>query len=245
MGVVIPVAPYTLEQAEEAIADLRAQVDRLGEVHALDGSGGVVPNAQPNQVQVYPGANGQPAYVGASGLQMGMVGTQQAFFPVIAVTGTSLAALASMTIPAGDAVGGAVYDIEVWGSGTAGTNMLLTFAVVLGGSTMSSVQLGANFMAAATSFRWRAVARVVCHTTGAGGTWSSLVFGDISINGTTLLTSGGASVNATNSFVSCEIATTTPADTTVAQTLSLSASWSGTTGPPGLTSRVAIPRRWC
>lgn len=239
------VAPYTLEQAEEAIADLRAQVDRMGEVHALDGSGAVVPNAQPGQAQLY-SANGQPSWIAPSGMQLGTVGAQQSFFPVNTVTSIlpSLGNLAAMTIPAGDAEGGAVYEIEVWGSGTqaSGTRVAPEFAVVLGGTTMSTVQFGITaWSAVSQSFRWVAVGRAINHTTGAGGTWSSYLL--VTTADSVTNTSPG-NANFATAF-SCEIASTATVDTTADQTLSVSAGWTTNAGGPTMTSRVAINKRWC
>ena len=242
----MPTAPFTLEQAEEAIADLRAQVDRMGEVHALDGTGGVVPNAQPGQAQLYTATDGQPAYVTPAGLAMGSMGAQQAWFPGNTVTAASLANLSFWTIPANDAAVGAVYEIEVQGNGTQGsTAQTLEFAVMLGGNTLSNLTLGANFMAASSTFRWHMVARAITLTTGAGGTWQSLLCGEVSVAGTSLLSSGASSANATSGVVSCEAAATTAVDTTADQTLGLSAAWGSTTGAPALVSRVAIAKRIC
>jgi hypothetical protein len=248
----MPTAPFTLEQAEESIADLRAQVDRMGEVHALDGSGGVVPNAQPNQAQLYTATDGQPAYVTPSGLAMGSVGAQQAFFPLNTVTNTlSLQSLASWTIPANDAAVGAVYEIEIWGNGTwSNTNTAvgaMGLQVVFGGNNMpATVTLGGAYMLLSSAFRFRLVGRVICVTTGAGGTWTSLLYGECSIFiGGSLLSSGASSANATNGFVACESTTTTPVDTTVNQVLGVSAAWGSATANGTITSRVAIAKRIC
>jgi hypothetical protein len=244
----LPTAPYSLEQAEESIADLRAQVDRLGEVHALDGSGGVIPNAQPGQVQKFAAADGQPGYVTPSGLVMGNVGSQNAFFPNNTATAASLTSLASWTVPAGDAAIGAVYEIEIWGSGQQGsTKQALGLQVVLGGNNLASVTFGAGaFQTASNLFRFRIVGRGICHTTGAGGTWTSYINAQVSD------LDGGAGSNPISAgnqnfatATSCESTTTQAIDTTAAITLGVSAAWGSVTGAPTLTSRVAIAKRIC
>jgi hypothetical protein len=240
----VPTAPYTLEQAEESIADLRAQVDRLGEVHALDGTGGVIPNAQPNQVQKFAAADGQPGYVTPSGLVMGNMGSQNAFFPGNVATAITLTDLGSWTVPAGDAAGGAVYEVEIWGNGTWGsTQQSLGLQVVFGGNNLSTVTLGASWFAISTTFRIRVVGRVVCHTTGVAGLWSSLIYGECTVSGANALPATGA--NGSGGFVSCEGAATTAIDTTANQLLGVSAAWQSTTGAPSVTSRVAVPKRIC
>ena len=238
----MPQAPYTLEQAEEDIADLRAQVDRLGEVHILDGSGGVTPNAVAGAAAMYTATDGQPSYVTPSGLTMSNVGAQQGFFPVNTVTAASLQNLAQGTIPGGDAGIGSIYETEVWGSGIQGsTAQTLQFAVVLGGTTMTNLQLGTAFFTVSTIFRWHVTVRAICQTTGATGTWSSLLFGEISASGVNLLPT--ASGQATGAFTTCESTGTTTQDTTVSNTLGLSAAWGATTGGPTLTSQVAVFKR--
>lgn len=239
-------APYDLSQIEDDVAALQGQVSNLEEVHYfLVNTAPQPPNTLSDRIQLYAASSGVPAYLDASGLQMGMQGAQPATFPVIAVTAASLTNIATATVPANDANVGAVYELEVNGSGTqaATTAVTLQFAVALGGNVMSTATLGANFMAAGTSFRWKCRARVICHTTGNTGTWSSEVEGIVSVSGTTLLTSGASSANATNSFINCEIASFTTVDTTASQTLALQCAWGSVTGSPTLTSRVAIFKR--
>lgn len=245
----MPSAPYTLEQAETDIADLRGLVDRMGEVHALDSSGGVVPNAQPNQAQLYP-ANGGPAYVGASGLQMNMSGAQACSFPNNSnLNNTTLNTLGTWTIPAGDASVGAVYEMEIWGNG-AWSNVntaagALTLTVVAGGNSMSTVTLGGAYMLASSAFRFRVAGRIMCETTGVGGTWTSLIFGECSVNGTSLLSSGASSSNATSGFVSCDGTGTTVIDTTGSIVLGVSSLWGSGTAGGNIISRVSLPKRIC
>ena len=218
----------------------------LGEVHQL-ADGAVTPNTPDSGVHLYT-ANGLPAFVSGSGQTMTVPGAQVSFFPANTVTAASLTNLAQGTYTGGDAVTGAIYETEVWGSGTQGsTQQTLQFAVVWGGTTMSSVTLGALYMSIGLTFRWRAAARVICRSTGAGATWTSLLTGELSANTNTLLTSGSSSANATNGFIHCESLAdgTTTMDSTVNQTLGVSAAWGSTTGAPTLTSQVALFKRIC
>ena len=60
----MPDAPYTLEQAEEDIADLRGQVDQLDEVHT-QADGGLVPNTPAAGIVTFSGSS-QQKYVSAA-----------------------------------------------------------------------------------------------------------------------------------------------------------------------------------
>jgi hypothetical protein len=118
--------------------------------------------------------------------------------------------------------------------------------VVFGGNNMpGTVTLGGSYMLLSTAFRLRVVGRVICHTTGAGGTWTSLMYGECSISGTSLLSSGASSANATSGFVACESTGTTNVDTTADQVLGVSAAWGSATANGTVTSRVAIAKRIC
>jgi len=238
----VPTAPYTLEQAEEDIADLRGQLDGVLEAHVLQ-SVNTTPNADPAGVVLH-ASGGQPNFINPAGLTMGVVGAQNAFFANNTVTSVALNNLAQGTIPANDAEIGAVYEVDAWGNGTWGaTAQVLTLAVFLGGTQMATVQIGATFMNVSLIFRWRAVVRTICVTTGVTGTWQSLIFGNISLFSGTLLASGSSSNNPTNSFVSCESTATTTKDTTAQNSIGLSAGWNATTGAPTITCQVAMFKR--
>lgn len=200
------------------------------------------PGAQAGGVMLY-GASGQPAYVNPAGQQMNVTGAQLATFPNTTVTAATLTNLASATVLANDAEIGAVFELEVNGNGTwaATTGQTLQLAVALGGTAMSSLTLGATYLAAGTNFRFKVRVRVFCHTTGATGTWSSEVEGELSAFGNNLV--GGAGSQNTAGFISCESTGTTTKDTTVNETLALQAAWGATTGAPTLTSRTAIYKR--
>jgi len=235
---------YTLEDAEDHIGDLRGKVDRLGEIVSLDQTD-VTPNTVTNQLQLYSdAASGLLSIVSDSGAQGDIPWTRQAFFPGNAVTGTSLANLASGTYPANDAVGGAIYEVSTWGSGTqaATTRRTLQFEVQFGGQSTSTQTFGAtSFSAPSVGFRWIAVARVICVTTGASGTWQTSIMA--------MVTDNTGAVSPTNNnmglLFNCDAAGTYTVDTTVDETIAIRAAWESTTGSPTMTSRVAFQRRIC
>ena len=190
------------------------------------------------------GSGGELAQVTAAGVQTQVPGTQLATFPNTTVTAASLTTLAtSSTIYlANDAQAGSVYELEVTGNGVWGsTQQTLEFAVVFGGNTMSNITIGLTQFSASQAFRWKARARVICHTTGATGTWTSEIDGVVSVFNANIL--GGIGANGTAPFTSSESTTTTTIDTTANQVLSLSAKWGSVTGAPTLTSRVVLARK--
>lgn len=235
---------YSLEQAEEDIATINGQVSVLGEQHTV-ADGGVVPNnPAAGSFSLY-SASGQPSYVASSGLQMGLSGAQPASFPGLTATAATLTSLGSFSIPAGDADVGAVYEIEIWGNGSQGTTQqALGLQVVLGGNNLATVTFGTNAAGGASSqFRLWVSGRAICHTTGAGGTWTTLINATVArFDGSPNLAVGNANFAA---GTSSESTGTTAVDTTAAQTLGVSAAWGATTSGPSLTSRVAIAKRLC
>lgn len=234
---------FSVEQLHDEVAQLRGQVAVGGEVQTLT-DGGVIPSAPAAGSAAIYSNGGQPSWVDPAGMVFGMTGTQKAFYPANTVTGTSLSNLAAFTIRAGGAVTNSMFEVECWGNGTWGsTQRTLQFAVMLGGNTMSSVTLGALFMAASQAFRFRVAVRAICQTTGGSGTWTSLICGEVSAFGQNLLAAGGSSANASNGFTSCESSGTTTVDTTANADLGLSAAWGGTTCT--VTSTTAIAKRLC
>lgn len=238
--------PYSLDQAEQDIADLRGQIDLLTEVASLT-DGGVVPNtpSAPNTFSMY-SALGTPSWVNDNGLQMGAVGAQSCWFPGNTVSGTGQGNLAAWSIPAGDPNQFSVYETEVWGNGQQGsTQQAVSFTVVLGGNSMANVTFGTTAFSSAPAnaiFRWRAVARAICHTTGTTGTFTSYILATVSVFNQNL---SPGNANMANGF-SCESTGTTTINTTVANNLGVSASWGGAaTGSQNVTSQVAIAKRIC
>lgn len=239
----MPTPSYTLEQAEEDIANLKGTVALLNEILQLTDQG-QVPNTPAANTFALFSQLGQPQYVNDDGLQMGLVGAQQAWQPGNTVSGASLGNLASWTIPAGDANVDALYRTEVWGTGETGTsNATIQFAVVLGGTTMATTTTAAVFFNTASfSFTWHYTAVLLCVSLGTGGTWMSAIYGEISA--LALVDPGSGNQNTAGSC-GCD-STTTTKDTTVAETFGISAKWgAAATGSQGLTSQIAIAQRWC
>lgn len=241
----MPTVPYTLEQAELDIAELRGDVDGLNEVHTV-ADGALTPNTPAAGEFALYSTSGLPSYVNDSGLQMGVAGAQTAFFPLNTVTSASLANVASGTYTGGDASVGSIYELEVWGNGQQGSPAeTLEVACVFGGTTLTNLLFGTTAIAstpAGVVFRFRFVVRVVCITTGVSGTWQSFVRAN-------LTNASGAAISAGNSnmaeAVACEAATTTVVDTTVNEALACKAAWGNATTGCTLTSRVAFFKRVC
>jgi hypothetical protein len=235
------VESFTLEQAEEEIAQLRGQVDLMSEILKLN-TQGVPNNPSSGQVELYgDSASNLPGAVLASGMNGVIPVTKTVWQPLNTVTAATLQNLAAFTINAGDAQPLAVYEIEVWGDGKQGsTAQTLELSVVLGGTALQNVVLASGSMAANNSFRWYAKGRVICITNGSSAAWQSSVKANWSLfNGNI----GPGNNNFAEAF-SCEANTTTTVGSTAANTLGISAAWGATTGAPTLTSRIALGRRW-
>lgn len=235
--------PYTLDQAEEEIADLRGQVDLLSEIIKLNL--GVVPNNPASgEVEIYgDSASGLAGQVLASGANGTIPFVHIVSQPLNTVTAASLTNLFTWTINANDAQVMAVYESQVWGNGTqaSGSRQTLQFAAVLGGNTMSNVTFGTTaFEAVSQAFRFNVIARAICLTTGSTGTWTSY------IDATVADFNGLAIAPGNNDFAtafSCELTGTTTVDTTTGNNFGVSAAWGATTGSPTLTSRIGIGGR--
>lgn len=238
---------YTLEEAEQDIADLRGDVDSMDEILTL--LDGPIPNGAPiSGCQMF-SVNGQPNYLNFTGLQMSMQGARPATFPNNTASAASLTSITTFSIPAGDADIGAIYEIDCWGNGTqnntgaTGNRQTLQFATIFGGTTFSSVTFGTTAFedTLGRAFRFRVQARIICITTGLTGTWVSYIDAKVADLGANI-----APGNADFAVAfSCESTTTTAIDTTTGETMGISAAWGGTGGSPSLTSRVAFVKRLC
>jgi len=82
-------------------------VDLLNEIISM--GNGPIPNVPASGFVSLFASGGQPNYINAAGLQMGLVGSQNATFPGNSVVAATLQNLGSFTIPANDAEAGAVY----------------------------------------------------------------------------------------------------------------------------------------
>lgn len=235
--------PFTLENAEEEIAALRGQVQLMGEILGL--SNGPVPNTPaPGTVDLF-ASGGQINYINASGLQMGLMGAQNAVTQNTTVTQAALTNLvvATQAYKPNDAEAGAVYELECWGHGQQGSSakQTLQFGIQFGGTAMQNSTFGTTaFSAVNILFRWWAIARVMCITTGVSGTWQSLLLAS------TADFNGGNIAPGNNNFAftnSSDSTTTYTVDTTVVHNLNLQAAWGATTGAPTLTSDWSIFKR--
>jgi len=225
---------YTLEQAEEDISALRAQVDLLNEIISM--GNGPIPNVPASGFVSLFASGGQPNYINAAGLNMGLMGAENATFPGATVGGSSFATLASMTVPANDAEAGAIYELECNGNFTQGsTAQSLTVGVAFGG-TDDSNQLISSGNVAPAGGTGRFLARVwaICATTGSSGTWRTMVWCTLTAN---------ASPGTAPCFCDCSASTLLSKDTTANQILALRAKWGSATGSPGITCQVAVPKR--
>lgn len=89
---------------------------------------------------------------------------------------TTQTAIATYTIPAGDAVAGAVYRIRAWGTlGVTGTPTM-TFVCKLGGTGGATMVTfpAVTVRSGATDGFWEAEFYLACATTGGSGTWSPM-----------------------------------------------------------------------
>jgi hypothetical protein len=156
------------------------------------------------------------------------------------VTQAALHNLATGTYQANDAQAGSFYEIEAWGNGTSGNpNTTLEFATSWSGGTASNFTFGTTaFGSTSETFRWWALSRVQCITTGSGGTWQSLTRASIS--------QFGANISPGNNNmaegVSCETSTTYTVDTTSTQTLALQAAWGSSSDGATLSTQWYIKR---
>jgi hypothetical protein len=100
--------------------------------------------------------------------------------------------VATLTIPANDAVAGAVYEIEAWGIGSVTGTPTFQFFARLGGSTGTQIGTSGSRTASSgiTNHPWRVRAILTCLTTGVSGTWTGniIVHDTISVAGSAPLT---------------------------------------------------------
>ena len=215
-------------------------MDLLNEIISM--GNGPIPNVPASGFVSLFASGGQPNYINAQGLIMGLVGAQNATFPNTTRTAATLGTIASTTIPANDAEVGAVYELETWGNGVQGSTLqTLQFGIALGGTVMAaSPTIGTTaFNTTSEAFRWRAVIRAICHSTGGAGIWTSYALITVAQSNANL---SAANNNMMTGFDADSTGSTT-VDTTVANTFALQAAWGATTGGPTLTSRVALPKR--
>lgn len=145
--------------------------------------------------------------------------------------------IASLTIPANDAVVGATWQITAWGVASVTATPTITLRSRIGG--LSGVQLASSGARTASSgitgHTWRTETYLVCLSTGSSGTW----FGQ-------QVATEAISVAGSAPFVPAVIQDGTvsaTADTTISETLVVTAAWSAASASNSLTCEGYIAQR--
>jgi hypothetical protein len=228
----MPIAPYTLEQAEEDIAELRGQIELLSEAHSQV-DGGVVPNtADPNGYTFYSAA-GQPSYINDAGLTNELSGAQLANVTPVVVTQATAQTVASYFVPGGDSIPGSIYKITAFGFGTTGStgaSNVQTFNLSHGGVGGGAQSAGSSLFGISQAFRWWFEAYLVCITNGAGGTFFSYGLWSLAQSGSNILPTTVQAVAVPTGTISAF-----SVDTTTGETFRGQLNWAATTGSPTLT----------
>jgi hypothetical protein len=232
---------YTVDQAEEDIADTRGIVDTMGEVITLS-DGSVVPNTPAaGQVSHFVTA-GIPQIINPQGLQLNLVGAQPATVaPVVATAASPPTTIASLFVPPNDCVPGAVYRLTTFGfgvTGSTGTSNVLTLDQTHGGVAGGGINLGSSLFGISQGFRWYFQAHLVCITSGAGGTFFAYSNISATQSGANILPTAVQSVGAANGLTAAFTV-----DTTTGETFRLRAAWAATTGGPTLTAVASFGER--
>jgi hypothetical protein len=232
---------YTLEHAEDHIAELRKVTDTMGELHAFTDSQtpDVVPGVG-NGSQLY-SVGGTLQAITAAGIAGAVPSTLGDPTNFAVTQATDQPASQSVSVLGNDAQVGTTYELDIWGSCTWGsTQQTLTFSLYFGGSARATAPIGATQFSASAGVRWKVHLVAQCATTGAGGTWSFSLEGAMSLAAGNLIAGIGA--NGTIGF-----ATGTGAnvaiDTTVNNAFLLETAWASTTGGPTMTTRGSLFRR--
>lgn len=192
-------------------------------------------------VTVPPGANSSAAMDLRPG-SVRLSGAQPATFPNTVLTQAAWTTLASFTIPANDAVPGAIYELELWGNGQQASTIRQTLGLrgQLGGQIQAGLTYGTTaYSAVSVFFRMVARLRVICMTAGPAGTFRSSIESISSEFETNLSPTNN---NMAAGF-SCESVGFTTLDTTQDQVLNLQGQWGAVAGNPTFTVRVVVPKR--
>lgn len=140
--------------------------------------------------------------------------------------------IATMTIPAADAVVGAVYRIKAWGIASVTGTPQLTLRSRLGG--VAGTALGSSTARTAssgvTNRAWQVTADLTCLTTGATGTWfaSQVTIESITLAAGPPFVTPGMILDGTSAVT---------VDTTVSQDFVITATWNTASASNTLTSR--------
>ncbi|MDX3575992.1 hypothetical protein [Streptomyces sp. FL07-04A] len=142
---------------------------------------------------------------------------------------TSQSVLAGYTIPASDAVAGAVYRVKAWGTlGVTGTPTM-TFVCKLGGTVGTTMVTfpAVTVRSGATDGMWEAEFYLACASTGGSGTWSPMA----------KYTHNWLTSATTYTLVGPITAAPITRDTTISNDMVLCATWSAASASNTITCR--------
>ena len=218
--------PYTLEQSEEDIAELRGLHDKLSEIHTVADSA-AVPNTPANGFSLFSLA-GVAQLLGDSGLTGAVPSTKTDTSSNTVTQATTTQLSGQFTVPANDANAGTCYRLKAAGFGTWGsTQQALTLIQILGGANINQVLFTNTDFAASDPFDWEIEMTTIVVTTGSSGTCRGLIAATLNKN--------NAGVTSANSVRGIRQAGGVTFNTTVSRTIQVNALWNATTGAPTIT----------
>jgi hypothetical protein len=140
--------------------------------------------------------------------------------------------IAALTIPAGDAVAGAVYRIKAWGVASVTGTPTLTLRSRLGGVAGTALgSSGARTASSGVSNRaWQVTVDLTCLTTGASGTWfaSQVTYEAVTLSASPPFASPGLILDGTSAVT---------VDSTVSEDFVITATWGTASASNTLTCR--------
>lgn len=148
---------------------------------------------------------------------------------------TSQTVLAGYTIPASDAVAGAVYRIKAWGTLAVTGTPTMTFVCKLGGTVGTTMVTfpAVTVRSGASDGMWEAEFYLACATTGASGTWSPMA----------KYTHNWLTSATTYTLVGPITAAPVTRDTTISNDLVLCGTWSAASASNTITCRGMVTGR--
>lgn len=172
-----------------------------------------------------------------AGLAHATVARSQLSATTTVVNTTTETAVATLTIPAGDAVAGSVWEITAWGGASVTGTPTMTWRSRIGGVAGTAMASSGARTASSgvVGHSWRVVLDVVCLATGASGSF----FGQ-QVTWEALSVAGGAP------YVPAVVLDGTvpvTADSTVAESLVVTAQWSAASASNSLTCQGFIAER--
>lgn len=230
---------YTLEQAEEDVAELRQLVHQMTEILQLEDSS--QPNTPSGGPAIYSLA-GIPYYIDDAGLAVAIPGAQTGTSQTTVTASTVQGLSDSFTIPANDANAGTAYRLTwygqaSWGSTVQTLNLFFRFG---GASVGDQPSIGSSQFNTSTRIHLWVQMIATCITTGGSATWTTCLSGTASQSANNDLSTTGT--NGSIGFCGGSNGTITQ-DSTAAITMQLGADWASTTGAPSITSRATLWER--